>query len=136
MQFQVNSLQGLVHGIRDFAAGRPGIKHCLATKCECIVNSIHYRMGSLDLVLASGRPGSTHGLALKCTHGSDSTVYAVFRSTQCSLLLVIVSWFGSSPHGKAVTWLTNCHQASQGAHNPQLFNSIWFNSLGKCCSKI
>ena len=59
-----------------------------------------------------------------------------FRSTQCSLLLVIVSWFGSSPHGKAVTWLTNCHQASQGAHNPQLFNSIWFNSLGKCCSKI
>ena len=59
-----------------------------------------------------------------------------FRSTQCSLLLVIVSRFGSCPHGKAVTWLTNRHQASRGSHRAQLFDSIWFNLLGKRCSKI
>ena len=77
MQFPVNSLRGSVHGIWDFASGRWGINHCLATKCVCIVNSIHYGIGSRDSVLASGRPRSKHCSALKCTHRPDSTAYAV-----------------------------------------------------------
>jgi hypothetical protein len=75
--FQVNSLWGSVHGIWDFASGRWGIKHCSATKCARIVNSIHYGIDSRDLVLASGCPASKHCSALKCTHSLDSTAYAV-----------------------------------------------------------
>ena len=64
-----------------------------------------------------------------------------FRSTQCSLLLVIVSWFGSSPHSKAVTWLTNRHQAA-GEHTMLSYSTAyaigscsWFNSgLDQVCT--
>ncbi len=115
MQFQVNSLWCSVHGIRDFAPGRPGIN----TAWQRSAYAIHYRIGSRDLVLASGHLGSKHCSALKCTHGSDSNLYAVG------------SWFGSSPHGKAVTWLTNHQQASWGPHNAQLSNYLcsWFMHL-------
>ena len=61
-----------------FCPWASGDQHCLATKCVCIANSIHYRIGSRDLVLASGHLGSKHCSALKCTHGSDSNAYAVF----------------------------------------------------------
>jgi len=79
MQFQVNSLWCLVHGIRDLCPWASGDQHCLATKCVCIDNSIHYGIGSRDSVLTSGRPGSKHCSALKCTHGSDSNAHAVFQ---------------------------------------------------------
>ena len=42
MQFQVNSLRGSVHGIQDFASGRPGSKHCSALNCVYSFRSIHY----------------------------------------------------------------------------------------------
>ena len=41
IQFQVNSLQGLVHGIQDFASGRPASTHC-SVNCVCSFKSIHY----------------------------------------------------------------------------------------------
>jgi len=60
-------------------------------------------------------------LGLKC-----ASSFFRFRSTQCSSLWssILGSWFGSSPHGKAVTWLTNHHQASRGPHNAQLFKYL------------
>jgi hypothetical protein len=181
MQFQVNSLRGSVHGIQDFASGRPGIKQCSALNCVCSfwVNSLQGEVHGFR-EFASGHPGSTHCSALNCVcsfqvnslwglvHGIrdfclwvswDQTLLGnevcihcqfnslrdrftgfgsrlwasgkqsllciemhtrlglscvcSFRSTQCSLLLVFASWFGSSPHSKAITWLTNHHQASR-----------------------
>ena len=110
MQVQVNSLWCLVHGIWDFCPWASGDKHCLATKCVCIANSIHYGIGSRDSVLTSGRPGSKHCSALKCMHGSDSNAHAVFQVqvNPVQLTLVIDSWF--------LVWIKSARQGCHVAH--------------------
>ena len=110
MQVQVNSLWCLVHGIWDFCPWASGDKHCLATKCVCIANSIHYGIGSRDSVLTSGRPGSKHCSALKCMHGSDSNAHAVFQVqvNPVQLTLVIDSWF--------LVWIKSAWQGCHVAH--------------------
>ena len=100
----------MVLGLWDsgFCPWASGDQHCLATKCVCIANSIHYRIGSRDLVLASGHMGSKHCSALKCTHGSDSNAYAVFQVNPVQLTLVIDSWF--------LVWIKSARQGCHVAH--------------------
>ena len=93
-----------------FCPWASGDQHCLATKCVCIANSIHYGIGSRDFVLTSGRPGSKHCSALKCTHGSDSNAHAVFQVqvNPVQLTLVIDSWF--------LVWIKSAWQGCHVAH--------------------
>ena len=82
-----------------FCPWASGDQHCLATKCVCIANSIHYGIGSRDFVLTSGHPGSKHCSALKC---------AVFQVNPVQLTLVIDSWF--------LVWIKSARQGCHVAH--------------------
>ena len=77
---RVNSLQGSVDGIRDFASGCPGSTHCSALNCEYSfqVNSLQglvrgiqdfaicYGNAAVTMDIASGRQGSTQCSVLNC----------------------------------------------------------------------
>jgi hypothetical protein len=66
IQFQVNSLRGLVHGIQDFASGRSTSKNCSVNcVCSCQVNSLHGLVHGIWDV-ASGCPVIRQCSALNC----------------------------------------------------------------------
>ena len=122
-------------GFGIFAPGRPGIntawqRSAYALPTQYIMGSVH----GIRFLPLGVREANTALHCNACTARTQMRMqFFRFRSTQCSSLWssILGSWFGSSPHGKAVTWLTNHHQASRGSHNAQLSNYLcsWFMHL-------